>query len=545
MNIQANIVDLLAGEVFFGSLVFDQAFITDVIRVHDAAEKGAPYLMPGLVDAHIHIESTMLTPYQYSRLAIRHGVLAAVCDPHEIANVKGKDGISAMIDSASRTPFKFMFGAPSCVPATSFETSGASLGAEDVKELLEKREIGFLAEMMNYPGVLNRDEEVFKKIAAAKAAGLPIDGHAPGLRGDDLKKYVEAGISTDHECDSLDEAVEKAKLGMHILIREGSAAKNFETLLPILHAYPEKVMFCTDDSHPDDLLTTYINSFVRRSIARGYGLIDVLRASSLNAVKHYGLDLGLLQRGDAADFIVVDSPDTMNIVACYIDGTKVYDGDRLYFNESDTQALEVFSDRSLDIDELKVRAEGSELRLIGVNDGLLHTDSLIYQIDSGKEYVCSNTEDDVLKIVVVNRYLRDAPPAIAFVHGFGLKKGAIASSVAHDSHNVVCVGVDDASICKAVNWVFQNRGGLVACDAKQCHGLSLPFGGLMSLEPGERVAEDYQNLQSFALSYGSKLRAPFMTLAFMSLCVISELKLSDKGLFDVASFSLVPLFKNS
>ncbi len=510
----------------------------------------APFLLPGFVDAHIHIESSMLPPSEFARLALVHGTVATVSDPHEIANVLGVDGVHFMLDDARRVPLKFCFGAPSCVPATTFETAGAAIDAEAVKQLLAHDEIGYLSEMMNFPGVLMQDEEVMAKLAAAKAIGKPIDGHAPGLRGEDAKRYFAEGITTDHECFSYEEGREKALLGVKILIREGSAARNFEALWPLIQEFPSQIMFCSDDKHPDDLIQGHINQLVARAVAKGCDLFDVLYAACIHPVEHYKLSVGTLQIGDPADFVLVSDLENFQVRETWIDGDCVAKEGRSLLkrlpvacpNQCSAQA------KTPNQFEVPISADVSNIQVIEVFDGEIVTGNkqMSAKVDSG--LLQADVDRDLLKITVVNRYTADAPPAVGFVFGTGLKKGALASSVAHDSHNIVAVGVDDESLCRAVNAVIESGGGISAVDDKnEVHVLPLPIAGLMSDQDGYELAGSYTKIDRWVKDeLRCPLRAPFMTLSFLALPVIPSLKMTDLGLFDVEQFSFTDIIiKNS
>lgn len=507
--------------------------------------KALPYVLPGFVDAHVHIESSMLTPSQFARMAVVHGTVATVSDPHEIGNVLGLSGVEYMIKDSQRTPFKFCFGAPSCVPATIFETAGASIDLKDIRTLLGMREVGYLAEMMNYPGVLNEDPDIMAKLALAKAFNKPIDGHAPGLRGEAAKKYVDAGISTDHECFTYEEAYEKLSYGMDILIREGSAAKNFDALIPLIAEYPTRIMFCSDDKHPDSLEEGHINSLVKRALGLGYDLFDILQAACLNPVLHYRLLVGLLRDGDPADFIVVDNLTDFTILQTYLNGELVAEHGKSLLPDLRSEHVNNFNcTAKVPADFVCEAPEGSvSLRIIEALDGQLITPALWEEVQTQNGTIESDISRDILKITVVNRY-KNAPVAVAFVRNFGLKEGAIASTVGHDSHNIIAVGCDDASICKAVNTVIAMRGGIAAVGTEETHQLALPIAGLMTDVDGYAISKEYTLLDQFVKSeLKSTLTSPFMTLSFMALLVIPSLKLSDKGLFDGDQFSFVPNYK--
>ncbi len=539
-TIGGQIVDLVNSRIFSGVVVVEDGKIT---KIEEQPVGNTQYIMPGFVDAHVHIESSMLVPSEFARLAVCHGTVATVSDPHEIANVLGKKGVQYMIDNGKKVPFKFFFGAPSCVPATAFETSGRVLNAADVEELMASPDIYYLSEVMNYPGVIHDDPELLKKIAAARKYGKPIDGHAPAVTGADLQKYVGAGITTDHECFRLAGALEKISLGMKILIREGSAAKNFEALIPLMATHPDKLMFCSDDKHPNELVEGHIDVLVRRAIALGYNVMDVLKAASLNAVKHYGLNVGMLQQGDDADFIVVD--DLRNPVAkqTYIRGVLVAENGVSNIKYVETGTPNIFERPFLYAQDLFVPDQGKKIKVIECFDGQLITKCFTTEPKVEDGGIVSDVDRDILKMVVVNRY-QPYTPTVAFIKNFGLKRGALASSVAHDSHNLVAVGATDKDILHAVNLLIEHTGGVTAYCGTEMLAVPLPVAGLMSNEDGYEVAAAYQNADALAKRLGSTLYAPFMTLAFMALLVIPELKVSDRGLFDVSKFAFTSIYED-
>jgi len=538
MNIKVNLVDVVGREVFPAEVICEKGNIVSITRIDEKVEG---FLIPGLVDSHVHIESSMVTPAAFSRAAVRWGTIGTVSDPHEIANVLGRKGLDFMLKSARKVNFYFNFGVPSCVPATDFETSGARLDAKDVEELLSKDEFLYLSEMMNFPGVIYGDENVGGKLKAAQKYNKPVDGHAPGLKGDDLRKYVAAGVQTDHECSTLDEAREKAELGMEILIREGSAAKNFESLLPLLKEMPEKVMFCSDDLHPDDLVKGHINLLVKRALAKGYDLFDVLRAVTYNPVKFYKLNIGLLQKGDSADFILVDNLDDFNVLETFIGGEKVYDNGENSIPEIKEEPINSFFVNKLSLNDISVSLGRGKIKVIEALDGELLTKTVLEKPLIENNAIVSDIENDVLKLVALNRYQK-SKPSVAFIKGFNLKRGALASTVAHDSHNIIAVGTSDADILRAIELIQENKGALVAVDGHDETVLPLNIAGIMSNLPVEHTAGLYESLNHKAYDFGSKLRAPYMTLAFMSLLVIPEIKLGDKGLFDGLKFEFTDLF---
>ncbi|PLX06910.1 MAG: adenine deaminase [Marinilabiliales bacterium] len=536
---EGNIVDLIHGKIFKGRLEVENGKIKSVEK--DDNIKADTHILPGLIDSHIHIESSMLIPSEFARLAVTHGTVATVSDPHEIANVLGIDGIKYMIKNGKSVPFKFYFGASSCVPATPFETAGNKIGIEELEELLSMDEIKYLSEMMNFLGVINRDDFEMQKLAVANKYGKPADGHAPGVKGEAAKKYIEAGISTDHECFTMEEALEKIKYGMKIQIREGSAAKNFEALAGLIGSHPDKVLFCSDDKHPDDLMDGHINDMYKRAINKGYDPIKVLQSIVLNPIKHYKLDVGILREKDDADFIIVDNLKDFNIKSTFVKGNEVYDGQQTTFESVNANTPNLFVAEEINKSQLEVSYTTDKLKVIKAFDGELITDTMEVKpfVVDGK--VVSDQKNDILKIVVLNRYGK-SEPAIGFINGFNFKEGAIASSVAHDSHNIVAVGTNDDDITKAINKVIENKGGVVAISKKGSKVLALPVAGLMSNNDAKEVAVKYRSIDKMAHEMGSTLRAPFMTLSFMALLVIPNLKLSDKGLFDGNNFSFTPLF---
>ncbi len=537
-SISGNIIDLVSGGIFPGKVYFDNG---KIVKISKEEVEETQYILPGLIDAHIHIESSMLIPSEFARIAVTHGTVATVSDPHEIANVLGVKGVDYMLNNADRVPFKFYFGASSCVPATNFETSGATFDHNVLDELLSRDSIKYMSEMMNYPGVLFQDEEVMNKIQVAKDHNKPIDGHAPGLKGEDAKKYIEAGISTDHECFTMEEALDKIKYGMKIIIREGSAARNFDALIGLMGTHPEKLMFCSDDRHPNDLVKEHINWHVKKAIALGYDPITVLRAATLHPVRHYGLEVGLLQQDDDADFIVVDNLQDFNILSTYINGDKVSENGKSLLPEMFEKAVNHFNPEKIKIKDLIVKPLSNKIRVIGALDGQLITESIEEEIDENTDNLCSITDRDILKLAVLDRY-RKVKPSHAFIQGFGLKEGAIASSVAHDSHNIIATGSSDEYIAQAINMLVESRGGISIATKDYQKVLPLPVAGLMSSKNAYEIAEKYEELDAHAKEIGSQLHAPYMTLSFMALLVIPSLKLSDKGLFDGQAFKFTDIF---
>lgn len=540
LEISGNLVDIIGERIFPAKITVENGKISKIER---ASEKLDEYLIPGFVDSHIHIESSMLPPAEFARLAVVHGTVATVSDPHEIANVLGIEGVNYMIKNGEQVPFKFYFGAPSCVPATPFETSGAEIGAEEIERLLKTDKIKYLSEMMNFPGVLNGAPDVTEKIELAEKYGKPSDGHSPGLQGEEAKKYVSAGISADHECFSMREALDKISYGMKIQIREGSAAKNFDELYPLMDTHNEMTMLCSDDKHPDDLVAGHINLLVKKAVARGVKPMDALKSATLNPVTHYNLDVGLLREGDDADFILIDNLKNFGVIETYVKGNLVARKRKSLIESVDSDIVNNFKATSKTIEDFQIEAESKNVRAIGATDGDLTTKETEAQINIENGKAVSNVDSDILKIAVVNRY-ENAQPAIAFIKNFGLKKGAIATSVAHDSHNIIATGVEDEDILLAVNSLIKTKGGMAVASDGSVETLPLPIAGLMTDADGYETAAKYKELTQKANSLGSKMSAPFMTLSFMALLVIPKLKLSDKGLFDGEKFEFVDLFKS-
>jgi len=548
LSVKGNLVDIFREKIYPAEIIIEKGKIVSISELTTDHLQLATYIIPGFIDAHVHIESSMLLPAEFAKLAVVHGTVATVSDPHEIANVCGMKGVEFMIDNGKTVPFKFNFGAPSCVPATGFETAGASLNAEEVKTLLAKDEIKYLSEMMNFPGVLNNDEEVMKKVQYAHEQNKPVDGHAPGLRGGTAKKYIDAGISTDHECFTKEEALDKLKYGMKIIIREGSAAKNFEALIDLLNDHADMMMFCSDDKHPDSLVAGHINHLCARAVAKGIDIFKILKAACINPVMHYKLDVGLLRENDFADFIIVKDLKNFEVLQTYINGELVAENGTSNIITKKQDSLNQFNcskktiaDFTYPLHKWGEEENIEQVYVIEALDGQLITNKLIKPIsllNDGSDFLQSNVKEDILKIVVVNRY-NNAPIAKSFIKNFGLQKGAIASSVAHDSHNIVAVGVDDESLCKAVNFIIEKKGGVSCVNGNEEMILSLPVAGLMSNEDGYKVAAEYTAIDAMAKKLGSTLSAPFMTLSFMALLVIPHLKLSDLGLFDGDQFKLI------
>ncbi len=538
MKISGKIIDIEEREIYEGYIIVDGSVVRGKGREDNNDSR---YIMPGLIDSHIHIESSMLVPSRFAQKAVRHGTVGVVSDPHEIANVMGIEGVEFMIENSNTVPLKFYFGAPSCVPATSFEESGGVIGVKEFRKLMDREDIKYMSEMMNFPGVINREREVIEKIEIARKMAKPVDGHAPGLKGKELEKYIGAGISTDHESINLEEAREKIRRGMKIQIREGSAARSLEKLHYLIDENSKKLMLCSDDLHPEMLEKGHINILVKRLLNKGYDIFKILDIAVLNPVMHYGLEPGLLRIGDKADFIIIDTPEEFNVMETWINGEKVYAENNVLFETTPVEAVNNFNSSQINSDDIFIRSRKGKIRVINAVDGELVTGIHEWEVNDTGGGLESDTGRDILKIIVKDRYY-DTKPSVAFVKGFGLKKGAFASSVAHDSHNIIAAGADDASICRAINRVVEMKGGLVVCENGKCEEIQLEVGGIMSDVPCGTMAEKYKKLSDIVNDMGCQLNSPFMTLSFMALLVIPELKISDKGLFDGTRFEFVDLF---
>ena len=538
-EIKGQYIDIVGKRIFPAAISVDEGVISTIREIPAAPQH---FILPGFIDSHVHIESSMLIPSAFARLAVIHGTIGTISDPHEIANVCGVEGVHYMINNGKKVPFHFFFGAPSCVPATTFETTGASINSEQVATLLDNKDIYYLSEMMNFPGVLYKDEEVMKKIKAAHAVGKPVDGHAPGLMGEDAQKYIEAGISTDHECFTIEEAVDKLSYGMKILIREGSAAKNFEALYELIDDHPNSVMLCSDDKHPDSLVLGHINQLCARAVAKGLNVFNILKAACINPVVHYQLPTGMARVNDPANFIVIEDLIHFKVAQTYINGQLVAEKGQSLIQPIDEKIINQFDTTLIKVEDIQVDlgaypTKENKIAVIEAIDGQLITNYLWEDptIIDGK--IISDTNKDILKIVVYNRY-HQAAPKMAFIKNFRFKHGAIASTVAHDSHNIIAVGVNDHEIVQAINTVILEKGGISCVKEQELKVLGLPVAGLMSKDDPYMVAEAYSTIDAMAKSLGSKLGSPFMTLSFMALLVIPHLKLSDKGLFDGDRFKL-------
>ena len=538
-TIQGQYVDILNKRIYPATVLIQEGVI---VSINECDEAPNQFILPGFIDSHVHIESSMLVPSSFARLAVVHGTIGTISDPHEIANVCGLEGVQYMIDNGKKVPFHFFFGAPSCVPATAFETAGASIDSIATAKLLASPDIFYLSEMMNFPGVLHQDAEVMQKIKAAHAIGKPVDGHAPGLMGEQAKQYIEAGISTDHECFTMEEAVDKLSFGMHILIREGSAAKNFEALYELIDDHPKKIMLCSDDKHPDSLLDGHINQLCARAVAKGINVFNVLRAACVNPVLHYQLPTGYARVHDPANLILVEDLTNFKVLETYIDGQLVAKDGHSLIEPVQATSINQFNAQPIALSDLQLPAAAYPSKdglvpVIHAIDGQLITNLIWAKPTIIDNKIVVDTEKDILKVVVYNRY-HAATPKVGLIQSFGFKTGAIASTVAHDSHNIIAVGVDDESILKAINLVVHEKGGISCVQNELSKVIGLPVAGLMSTEDPYKVANDYIEIDKMAKSLGTQLGSPFMTLSFMALLVIPHIKMSDLGLFDGDQFKL-------
>lgn len=535
-EIEGNIVDIYNRNIFPGIVSIEDGRIIAIARSTKQYDR---YILPGFIDAHVHIESSMLVPAEFSELVIQKGTVAVVNDPHEIANVLGKEGIYFMLENSRSSLIKIFFTIPSCVPATDYDFSGSRLSVDDIKELLKSGRFVGLSEMMNVPGVLKHCPEVMRKIEIVRKQQLPIDGHAPGVRGMNLLKYVQAGISTDHECVDLEEALEKLNAGLKILIREGSAAKNYNALKSLISSHTDQVMFCTDDSHPDDIIRMgHIDKIVKRAVYDGFELFDILKVACINPVEHYHLPVGTLRINDPADFIIVRDLKSFDVLSVYLSGEDKF---RYVKNrqKSFTSAvcLNNFSRTPILPSDLKKNA-GERNLCIGVKNGEIVTTKEFFQLSAPKQDFQSDTDKDILKIVYLNRY-QNTPPQIAYIRGIGLKEGAFATSISHDSHNIIAVGCSDLELTSAINAVIAGKGGLSVAGKDGISVLPLPVAGIMTDKRGMEVAEIWERMMEKLHRMGCCLDSPFMTLSFMSLIVIPELKIGERGLFDYNKFDFI------
>ena len=564
-------LDVITDSIYPARISVEGGFFKEIVTIviNDDSELDiSGIILPGFIDSHIHIESTMLTPAQFAKLAVRFGTTSVVCDPHEIANVAGTDGIDFMIENSKSVPFNFYFSIPSCVPATCFETSGAILDSETIGELLKKDEAVALGEMMNFPGVINGDGEVLAKLEKAKELGKPIDGHAPLLSGKDLDKYIAEHISTDHECSNFAEAIEKKEKGMKIMVREGSSAKNMEALFDFsdrldywknhesFGKMPNEVLekrihlpifdfIVSDDKHTTDLIKGHLNESIKKAIDLEISPISAIEMVTVNPSTHYNLNTGAIVKGMQADYVIVDNLNDLNILKTYVAGKCVFDGENVLFDVEETEFKNTFDVSKKESEDFEISCDepSADVNVIRCFNGELITEAESATLETKKGFVQPDLEEDILKIAVVERYGGNSI-ANGFITGFNLKKGAIASSVAHDSHNIVVVGTNSEDMANAVNCLIDNEGGFAIVDGDFEDSLALPIAGLMTNEDSHEVAEKLEKLHKTAADFGCKLDSPFMTMSFMALLVIPAIKISDKGLFDCINFEFIDVIKN-
>lgn len=544
----AEIVNTLSGELHRADVAVHRGRVVgfDCYSAKETFDLRGFILSPGFIDGHVHIESSMATVPEYARAVVPKGTTSVIIDPHEIANVLGMEGIRYMLNSSRQVPLNVYVMLSSCVPATNLETSGAVLNADALAELINDERVLGLAEMMNYPGVIFRDPEVLKKIRLA--GRKRVDGHAPGLTGKDLAAYITAGIKSDHESTSLPEAQEKLRQGMYIMLREGSAAKNLKDLLPLITPInSRRFLFVSDDRHPADILREgHVDFMVRTAIKHGLDPITALQIASLNAAEYFGLrDLGAIAPGYRADIVVLDSLHSPNVIKVIKDGKLVAENGHLQALHEAAPAPKALTVRigRIDASSFEIEAKSSKARVIGVIPDQIITKSLACDVRAVGGMVAADTNEDVLKMAVVERHNASGNIGLGLVRGFGLQSGAIATSVAHDSHNIAVIGVDSEEMLAAVLVVKEMNGGLVVVkDGHAKARLALPIAGLLSEMDMGDVADGIGSCIEAAHDLGCSLKDPFMTLSFLCLPVIPELKLTDKGLVDVNKFSFVSLF---
>ncbi len=543
MELKVNFVDFYDKQIYPALINFDEKI--NFIKKID--EKCSNLIIPGLIESHIHIESSMLTPSRFAQVAVTHGTTAIVADPHEIANVLGLDGINFMRDDAKKTPVKIFFTAPSCVPATKFETSGAIIDSEKINLLLEEKDIVALGEMMNFYGVIHSDSEVMKKIKFAHKYKKPVDGHCPKLTGEKLNKYIKAGILTDHECTTLVEAEEKLGKGMKIMIKQGSYAKNLENIYPLAFKNSDFCFLASDDLEADDLLKGHMNLKLKEIVNLGINPFDAIRMSTFNPARHYNLNVGLLKSGDPADFVILNNLRDFNVLETYINGKLVAKDGKALFELPEVKKMNFFDIKQKNVNDFKINSNKKngviKVHVIGLVENQIITKKLIETLKVDNYEILPDLGKDILRIAVAERYGNNNL-ALGFIKGFMLKEGAIASSVAHDSHNIISIGFEKNDITRAINTVIEMRGGLTLVRNNQVLiRIALPIAGLMSDKPAEDIVKKLNRFYLILKALGCTLNSPLMILSFMSLPVVPELKLTDRGLFDVEKFGFINLIK--
>ena len=543
MELKVNFVDCYNKQIYPALINFNKK-INYIKKINTKCRN---YIIPGLIESHIHIESSMLTPSRFAYIAVRHGTTAVVTDPHEIANVLGIDGIKFMRDDAKKTPLKIFFTAPSCVPSTKFETSGATIDSEKIKLLLQQKDVVALGEMMNFYGVIHKDPEVTKKIKYGHKFKKPIDGHCPGLTGEKLKKYIQAGITTEHECTTLTEAKEKLSNGMKIMIKQGSYAKNLENIYPLAHKNADKCFLVSDDLHADDLLKGHMNVKLKKIINLGIDPIDAIKMATINPAKHYNLNVGLLSQGDPADFVIINNFKDFKVLETYINGKLVAKNSKPLFELPQVKIINSFDINKKNINDFKIninKKNGTiKVNVIGILKNQIITKKLTEKLRIKNYEILPEPNKDILRIAVAERYGHNNL-ALGFIKGFKLKEGAVASSIAHDSHNIIAIGIDKKDIAKSINTIIEMKGGLtIVKNDKVLIKLPLPIAGLMSDRPAKELVKKLNKFHKNLKKLGCILNSPIMILSFMALPVVPEIKLTDKGLFDVEKFDFINLIR--
>ncbi len=529
MIIKGNILNIYTDEIYPGEIEIEKGVIQSIREVSSFFNE---IIVPGFIDSHIHIESSKLTPSRFAEIALKHGTTSVVADPHEIANVMGLEGIEYMLNDARNSPLKFNFAAPSCVPTTEYETAGATIDSNVIDDLLRKDEFVSLGEVMDYNGVIEGKEDLIAKIESAKKHKKPIDGHAPLVTGEDLQKYVKYGIDTDHECTSKREAAEKRRMGVKIMIREGSESHMLEELL-----HSDADFIVSDDICAEDLIDGHIDKLLRKAVSLGMDAFEALKLVTINPAKHYNLNVGSITPGKQADLVFIDNLEDFNVKRVIVDGNTIYKKQKLLYRANPMPVKTTLKITPKTAEDFDVKAQDENHKSATVNVINVEDNTIISSHDTAKLSIDRNTVipsvfEDILKISVIERYGGNTI-ANGFVHGFNIKNGAIASSVSHDSHNIIAVGTNSQYIAEATNKIIENKGGLVAMSNKEMIDLPLPIAGLMSDKSANVVSKVSSSLNELVSSMGCTLSSPYTTLSFLALPVVPSIKITNKGLFDV------------
>lgn len=540
MIIKGNILNVFTDEIYPGEIKINNGIIESIREVD---QYFPDIIVPGFIDSHIHIESSRLTPSRFAEVALRHGTTAVVCDPHEIGNVMGLEGIEYMVNDAKYAPLKFFFTAPSCVPATNYETNGATISADIIDSLLRRDEFVALSEVMNYTGVVNGDKDLIDKINVAKKYNKKIDGHAPLLTGPDLQKYVKYGISTEHECVTKAEALEKKRLGLKIMIREGSESHMLEKLVNTPTDF-----IVTDDLEPDDLVKGHMNIRLRKAVDLGMDPFEAIRKVTLNPAEHYGLNCGSISPGKSADLVFIDNLDDFRVKRVVVNGNTIFKKQKLLYRAKPLPLDSTLHINHKNAEDFDLKANNPNKKSANVNVIRVIPESIVTKkstakltIDRGK--IIPSVFEDILKISVVERYGGNTI-SNAFISGFGLKNGAIASSVSHDSHNLIVIGTNSEYMAEATNKIIDNNGGIVAISNQEQIELPLPIAGLMSDRSVLEVAKQTEALNDLVNRMGCPLENPFTIMSFMALPVVDEIKITNKGLFDVSENKFIDVINH-